>query len=326
MQKLIEEFPLQLREAINISNQQDFPVLKPFTNVIIAGLGGSGISGSIVANLLEDHLTVPINVINSYFLPGFANNHSLVIISSYSGNTEETISCLEEAIRKNCNILCIASGGKIQEIAKEYNLYFIKIPGGNPPRASIGYSLILLMKIFKHYEISKLQYQELLLNAIQLLEQQKQAIKIEAKAVAAKLLNKIPVLYSCASTEAIIKRFRQQINENSKMLCWHHIFPEMNHNELVGWREKNDQLAVIIFRNASDFEQNKKRIEFSKEVFKKYASTVFEVVSKGTSNIENALYFIQLGDWISYFLAEMKGVDATEVNIIDQLKSGLAND
>jgi glucose/mannose-6-phosphate isomerase len=327
MQKLIEDFPLQLREAIGIADKQNFPVFtNPISNVIIAGLGGSGISGSIVSNMLENELTIPVTVVNRYFLPGYAGVNSLVIASSYSGNTEETISCLQEAIQKECNIICISSGGKIEEIAKEFDLFFIKIPGGNPPRASIGYSLVQLLAIFKYYSIAKLEYTEQLQAAIALIENEKNAITIEAKAVAAKMLNKTPVIYSSASTEAIIKRFRQQINENAKTLCWHHVFPEMNHNELVGWREKNENLAVIIFRNESDYERNKKRIEFSKNVFQKYTSTLIEIFSKGNSNIENTIYFIHIGDWISLFLAEMRGVNSVEVEVIDHLKSELSSE
>jgi len=109
------------------------------------------------------------------------------------------------------------------------------------------------------------------------------------------------------------------------VLCWHHIIPEMNHNELVGWTQKNDNLAVLIFLDRDEYSRNLARVEINKEVIKKYAASVTEVYSKGNSAIEKAIYFIHLGDWISVLLAEARGIDATEVNVINQLKSKLAN-
>ena len=119
-------------------------------------------------------------------------------------------------------------------------------------------------------------------------------------------------------------RFRQQINENSKMLCWHHVVPEMNHNELVGWREKNEKIAVVFLRNNKDFERNQERMEFTKEVVSEYASDVVEIYSKGDYDLVRSMYLIHITDWVSFYLAELKGVDAVEVNVITKLKDKLA--
>ena len=119
-------------------------------------------------------------------------------------------------------------------------------------------------------------------------------------------------------------RFRQQLNENAKMLCWHHIVPEMNHNELVGWRNKNENLAVIFFRNDSDYTRNQKRLEINKEVVSKYTSSVMEYWSKGTSIIEKTFYFVNVGDHVSYILSERNGVVAEEIEVINNLKGALA--
>jgi glucose/mannose-6-phosphate isomerase len=146
----------------------------------------------------------------------------------------------------------------------------------------------------------------------------------EAKSIAEKLKDKTPVIYATTYNEGIAIRFRQQLNENAKILCWHHIIPEMNHNELVGWTQKNDHLSVIIFLDKDEYFRNMTRVEINKEVIKKYASNITEIYSKGNSAIEKAIYFIHLGDWVSVLLAELRGVDAVEVNVINHLKSTLS--
>ena len=210
------------------------------------------------------------------------------------------------------------------EIAEEKSIDCIMIPGGMPPRACLAYSLTQLFFVLSYHKIISDDFKNHLKSSIVLLNEQEENIRSEAKTAAGKLLNKIPVIYSTALSEAVCVRFRQQLNENAKTLCWHHVFPELNHNELVGWREKNENLAVVIFRNKNDYERVNTRIEISKPIFQSCTSTLVELFSKGNSNIENAIYLIHLGDWISWFLSEMKGVDATEVNVIAHLKSELA--
>ena len=157
-----------------------------------------------------------------------------------------------------------------------------------------------------------------------LLDAEEDQIKKEAKEIAQKLQNKIPVIYSDAKFEGVSIRFRQQINENSKMLCWHHVVPEMNHNELVGWRERNEKIAVVFIRNNHDFERNQERMEFTKEVVRQYASDIVEIYSKGDYDLVRSMYLIHYTDWISFYLAELQGVDAVEVDVIGRLKSQLA--
>jgi len=122
---------------------------------------------------------------------------------------------------------------------------------------------------------------------------------------------------------SVAVRLRQQINENSKMLCWHHILPEMNHNELVGWRTKSDNWAVIYLRNEDDYKRNDIRININQEIIAKYADTIINVYSKGESLIQRSLYLVNLGDWVSWYLSELRGVDAIEIDVIDYLKSEL---
>lgn len=325
MKDLIAGFSKQLEQALQIGNKAKLSKSpKAIHNVLISGLGGSGIGGSILSELVVNETTVPINVTKGYFIPAYVNENTLFIVSSYSGNTEETINALELALKKKAKIVCITSGGKIEEIAKLNKLDHIIIPGGMPPRACLGYSLTQLFFVLSSNGIISGKFETELKAAVKLIDVEENNIISEAKSIAGKLENKIPVIYSTTYFEGISIRFRQQINENSKMLCWHHVIPEMNHNELVGWREKNENLAVIIFRDKDDYKRNQARIEINKKVIEKYTSTIIEIYAKGKSAIEKAIYFIHLGDWISYYLAEKKGVDAIEISVINQLKSALS--
>jgi glucose/mannose-6-phosphate isomerase len=166
-------------------------------------------------------------------------------------------------------------------------------------------------------------FKECLRSSIDLLTYDMDQIKKDALSVAKKLHGKIPIIYSTDRIESVAVRLRQQINENSKLLCWHHAIPEMNHNELVGWRTANEKLAVVYLRNKDDLKRNQIRIEINKEIIKKYTSTIIEIYSKGNTLFEKVLYLVHIGDWISWYLSELQGVDAIEVKVIDYLKSEL---
>jgi glucose/mannose-6-phosphate isomerase len=325
MKSLVAGFPGQLKEAIEIGSKAELKgQSNAINNIVITGLGGSGIGGTIVSEIVSGECPVPITVNKDYFLPAFVGKNTLVIICSYSGNTEETIQALEAAMKKSAMIACITSGGKIGEIAKENKFDTITIPGGMPPRACLGYSLVQLFFLLNKYKLIGGEFLTQLNNSIALLESENKNIIAEATSITDFLSGKIPVIYAVDGFNGVATRFRQQINENSKMLCWHNILPEMNHNELVGWAGNYENLAVIILRNKTDFTRTQARLEISKEVFSKYTKSVKELWSKGNSNLERSLYLIHLTDYVSVMLAEKKKIDAMEVNIINHLKGELS--
>jgi glucose/mannose-6-phosphate isomerase len=324
MKTLVEGFTKQLQEALDIANSAILTQKTNIQNIVVTGLGGSGIGGTILSELIQSECPIPVIVNKDYFLPKFVDSNSLVIISSYSGNTEETLSAMKQAIDKNAQIVCITSGGEVQAIAEKYKFDTIIIPGGHPPRSCIGYSLVQLFKIIQFNGFVKTDLLNQVQTSVTLLNEENDAIKVEATLIAKKLAYKISVIYSLGSCEGAAVRFRQQINENSKMLCWHHTLPEMNHNELVGWTEKNDSLAVVTFRTSFDYERTIKRYEICKELFTKYSHSVTDITAKGTSKVEQFFYLINIGDWISCYIADIKNIDATEVNVITNLKNKLA--
>lgn len=325
MKTLVEGFPKQLQEALDIAQSATLTLKHHIQNIVVTGLGGSGIGGTILSELVQAECMVPIIINKDYFLPEFVNANSLVIISSYSGNTEETLSAMKQAISKQAQIVCVTSGGKVLEIAKQHQYDTIIIPGGHPPRSCVGYSLIQLFKIVQFNGFIKSDLLKQVSDSITLLNKENTHIKQEATTIAKSLVGKIPVIYSLGSCEGVAVRFRQQINENSKMLCWHHTFPEMNHNELVGWTERNENLAVVTFRTSYDFERTVKRYDICKPLFTKYSASVTDITAKGNSKLEQFMYLINLGDWISCYIADIKNIDAMEVNVITNLKNELAN-
>ncbi|MFO0356251.1 MAG: bifunctional phosphoglucose/phosphomannose isomerase [Sphingobacteriaceae bacterium] len=324
MKTLVDSFTEQLKRAKEIADKAVISPAKNIHNIIITGLGGSGIGGTIISELINDSCTVPILVNKDYFLPSFANSNTLLIVSSYSGNTEETLQVMNEAIAKKVQIVCVTSGGKVLELAKQHQFEFIEIPGGNPPRSCIGYSLVQLIKILIAKGFAPASLMTDLENSIQLLQEEKASIKVNAMTIAKKLSGQIAVIYSLGSCEGVSVRFRQQINENSKALCWHHVFPEMNHNELVGWTEVNKHLTVVTFHTSFDYARTKKRYEVCKPIFEKYAKEVIDITAKGSSKLEQFFYLINIGDWISCYIADIKDIDPVEVNVIDHLKKELS--
>ncbi len=325
MKELIQQFPQQLEEALQITQSYKFknPVL-PLTNVLLTGLGGSGIGGSIVQNYVADKLKVPFVVNKDYALPKFAGAETLVIVCSYSGNTEETVESMKQAIKAKAQVTCITSGGEVATLAEKHGLDCILIPSGMPPRACIGYSIVQILNTLRRFKLLKNKTDQDIQASVALLKGSTKDIQKKAKAIAQKLDGRLPVIYAAANYEGLAVRVRQQFNENGKILCWHNAIPEMNHNELVGWRQKDDNKVVLLLRNEDDYSRTQTRMEINKMVIKKYTLNIIEVFSKGTSYWEHIFYFIHMTDWVSVFLADLNGNDATEVQVINELKGALA--
>jgi len=324
MKKLIEDFPLQIAQALDIGGSYKYKYSdKKFSNIVLCGLGGSGIGGSFVVDALKRELNIPILTVKSYFLPNFVNEETLLIISSYSGNTEESVACFQEGLKRNAHVCAISSNGKVKEIANEHDLDFIEIPGGMPPRACFALSTVQLFFILNNFKLIDDSFIAHFKNSMKLIETEAEFIKQEAMTLAKNIYNKIPVLYSSDAIESVTVRWRQQINENGKQLCWHHVVPEMNHNEIVGWRDKNEDLAVVFLRRKSDYERIQRRMDLNKEVYANFTPYIYEVWSKGNGFIENGIYLIHFGDFVSLYLSNLRGFNTTEVKVIDELKANL---
>jgi glucose/mannose-6-phosphate isomerase len=184
--------------------------------------------------------------------------------------------------------------------------------------------MVQVLYTLQHFGLVKDNFEKDIKATIKLLKDEVKDIQKQAKAIAKKLIGKTPIIYAASDYEGVAIRFRQQINENGKMLCWHHVIPEMNHNELVGWRDKDNSRAVVILRTEDDYERVQLRMEINKKVIKKYTNSITEIYAKGKSYWEKVFYFIHLTDWVSVYLADLHEQDATEVKVIDFLKAELA--
>ncbi len=325
MDTLIQEFSTQLKKALSIGQQYQFKTpQRTFSNIVLTGLGGSGIGGSIVQNYVFNTLKIPFWVNKEYTLPAFVGPDTLVIACSYSGNTEETLVAAHEALAQRATVIGITSGGALQSFCEQRQLDCMLLPSGMPPRSCLGYSITQILFILHHFGLINRSFEEELVAARQLLEANATRYRQMGQELAEKLLGKLPVIYASGPMEGMAVRFRQQLNENSKILCWHAIIPEMNHNELVGWRDDAQDKALVILRTPSDPERVSYRIDINKEVYKQYHPRIIELFAEGESYWEQLFSLVHITDWCSVYLAQMRNVNATEVRVIDALKAKLA--
>jgi glucose/mannose-6-phosphate isomerase len=325
MKKLIEGFSRQLLDALRIGQAVD--LVRPgsdIRNILITGMGGSGIGANLVESLTFGRVPIPITVSKGYNIPQFVSPHTLFIACSYSGGTEETLAAVHKAMLKRAHIICITSGGKMLELAKEYNLFYIQIPAGSAsPRSMIGYMIISLLYALYHTNLIGAAFIKETENAVESLDRSEKAIQQEAEIIAKKLKGKIPVIYCDGRLHAAATRFQNQLNENAKHMAHVNTFPEMNHNELEGWRYPESffaQAQVIYLYSDHDHERVEKRMEICRDIFEKRSNPIIDIVAEGASLLEQYYYLIHLTDWISYFLARENGVDPDPVEAIDFLK------
>lgn len=329
MKDLIQGFGPQLDEALNIASQATLSAPKaPVHNVVIAGMGGSGIGGTLIKALTSEEVTVPIDVSKSYDVPAYINQHTLFIACSFSGNTEETLSAAEKARAKGAQIVAITAGGKMGEFTSAHGYDTILIPGrSNSPRASIGYSFVQIFLILKHYGLIPTNHFDEVKATIALLQAEASGIQAKALELTAFFKDKLPVLYGDTKMEAVLVRAQQQIAENSKQLSHVNVFPEMNHNELVGWKYADvifKNVATLLVRTSYDHPRTTIRMNVCKDIFAKVAGPVMELEAKGKSLVEQSIYVINVLDWVSFYLAEENQVDPFPVDVINFLKNELS--
>ncbi len=323
MDTLIAEMPSQLREAIKEAKSLSLQPRSEIKQIVITGMGGSGIGADFVNSFVKATCRVPIIVNKSYSFPAFAQEGTLAIFSSYSGNTEETIEAFHTALDRGLKPIVVASGGYLKEKALELGLDFVQLAPNNPsPRAALGGSIVMQLAVLIQLGLAENKLLDELDAAANRIENEMADIQSKAERLAQMIENKTPIIYTTDRSEPVGTRLRQQINENSKMLCWHHSIPEMNHNELVGWRDNRNDVVVLFFRHRDDKFRNQVRIELTKEITGKLASVV-ELFSRGDSFIEKTFYHIHLGDWLSWYLSQQRNMDAVEVDVINYLKGEL---
>ncbi len=332
MRELLAGFPHQVQDAVRIGREATLVPLKGKPSaIVVSGLGGSAIGGDLLRSYLSDQLGVPFLINRHYTLPRFVGPATLVVISSYSGGTEETLASYHEAMKRKAQIICFSSGGEIAALARKNRQTLVTLPKGYPPRAALGYSFFPMLLALARYGLippqdAPVRETVALLKKLSVryrLTGQKNA----ALELARQLYNKIPVVYSSTErTDAVNLRWRGQIAENAKTLAFGHVFPEMNHNELVGWkvlRRAMEEMAVVYLHDREDHPRVTLRMDVARGIIGEFAARIIDVKSEGKSRLARTFSLIHLGDWTSFYLAMLNGVDPTPVHVIDYLKRRL---
>ena len=324
----IDSFDDQCREAINLGEGFTFSPPREIHKVIICGMGGSAMAGEVARRFAK----VPIIVNRSYRLPAFAEKHTLLVAISYSGNTAETLSSLKEGIDRGLQTLCIASSGKMEEIARDNDIPFLQVPAGYQPRAATGYlALPLLVVLSRLGLVEKVSQWEDMFSALAKVKEGCMANvdmgKNPAKKLAHALHGRIPIIYGTAdNTDLVAMRFKTQINENAKQPAYWNAFSELNHNEILAL-VRSDLLAsqyIVLLKNSYDHPENRIRMEIMTGLFDEHNVAYTDVTAEGETDLAQVFSQIYFADYASYYLALTNKLDPTPVELIEKFKQTLA--
>ncbi|MFC1555709.1 bifunctional phosphoglucose/phosphomannose isomerase, partial [candidate division KSB1 bacterium] len=287
----LTQFPDQIEKAKEI----EIPIFKPphkIRNGAVLGMGGSAIGGDLATGILADSLSVPISVIRGYEIPGWIGKDTLVVVSSYSGNTEETLSSFREALERGAMCVCMSTGGDVKTIADQNNLPVITLPKGYQPRAAVGFSLIPLLRLLDSLDlIINIDLENEINETISLLSNlnnkysPNNGLSSPPAVLASRSLDKLPVIYTGSSpAEAIGTRWCGQIAEIAKMLAHHNTLPEMNHNEIMSWADdlyiRKDIMAIFL-RDSLEQPRLKLRFDITREIVERIAGDTIELFAEG---------------------------------------------
>ena len=330
MRDLIEKFPEQISAAVTDMHKMDAGLHKEVSSgfspngVLILGMGGSGIGGAIASDILSLDSEIPVVANSDYLIPGWVSKNTLVLACSYSGNTEETIEAVNSAHERGATIAVITSGGLLGALAEKHNWPLVSMPGGQPPRSQFGRSFVGLAWTLKQFGcFSEKMYSDLEATSTSTAEAFASVCE-QAEEIADLVVGKSILLYSDTGVGSIATRWRQQLNENSKLLVNTQMFPEMNHNELVGWDSGNETDVVVIIRTPEDHTRTQFRMNVCAEIFREFGADVVVIDAEGDDQMQRLMYLIQLGDVLSLLLAERAGIDPVDITNIERLKAELS--
>jgi glucose/mannose-6-phosphate isomerase len=334
MLKHINDFPELCQRAWEKALAYQLPAgYKEIDKIVVLGMGGSAISGDLLKGLIAEEATVPVLVERGYNLPHYVNNKTLVIASSYSGMTEETLSSFKQALKTDAKKLVLTTGDELKKLAEGNGVPVFSYKYESQPRAALPFSLMPLLCFLQKLGIIKAQDTEVA-DALVTLKELKAKLDEKAtletngaKQIAVALFGKTAVVYGAEFTAEVAHRWKTQFNENAKNWAFHEAFSELNHNAIVGYElpsEAAGKTMVMILRSGYYHPKIKKRLIITTELLKK-ADIVYRYVdAPGESKLAQMLSLVLYGDYISYYLALLNGVDPTPVKNIDYLKDKLA--
>lgn len=325
LRQVILDSPNQFLKALEFS--KDIKIKGKFNQIIICGMGGSALTGDILKTYLaEKKINLSVFICRDYNLPFFADKNTLIFASSYSGNTEETISCFQEAKKKKLNIIGFSKNGRLEKLCRENNIPFVKYPNDGPnfqPRFALGYSFTSFVSVLINQKIIKDCRNEIK-NLAKYLFNLNLELENEGKKIAKKLAGKIPLIYSSSKySESVARIIKIKFNECSKTQAFYNKFPELNHNEMVGFTKLQGNYYIIILKDPKDHPRNIKRMEITSQLLQKKGIPLLIYQMKGKNILEKIFSTIILGDWISYYLALEYKQDPTPVKMVEDFKKRL---
>ena len=350
MIELLEEFPQKMRDALRLGEEFSIPTdflsaptlnsvstpafTRNFKNIVVLGMGGSAIGGNLLSDYLADELSIPIMVIRGYDIPKFVDEDSLVFAVSYSGNTEETFSALKKCLEVKARVIALTSGGKFAVLSQENNFPVIKVPAGIQPRAAISYLFFPVLKALERLGLIKERSGEIedTLNILQELSREYGAKSPRennlAKKIALNLYQYLPLVYGSEGLlGAVAMRWKTQINENSKWPCFWNVFPELDHNEIVGYEIENNinrQVKIVYLQDKEGLLRVEQRRKITRKIIEDKVAEFIICPTKGKGKMARMFSLIYLGDLVSYYLAILNQIDPSPVACIEDLKKELA--
>src|SRR3954453_22310607 len=330
----IAAFPDQMQAAWTLTRDLKLPDrFRATTKVALLGMGGSAVCGDLVRAIFSDRLRVPLVSVRDYELPAWVDPSTLVIAVSHSGATEETITALETALQRRCPVAVITTGGAIGEVANAVNLPRLLFPNESPPRAALGYTLLLLAGMLERAGFLDLAESEIeagIAAATQVATSCAADVPATtnlAKQLAWSLLDRFPVIEGSGLMAAVARRWKTQINENSNSAAAAEELPEATHNTVVGYEQPEtmrDHQYVVFLSSDSDLPRNRERARLSMELLK--ASTIDHqrVSFDGPGRFAQACAAISLGDYVSFYLALLYGADPSKTEALTLVKQTMA--
>lgn len=292
--------------------------------ICITGMGGSAIGGDLCKTILGPVLSLPLETVKGYELPAWVGDGWLVIAISYSGNTEETLQTFSMAGERGCSRLVITTGGELARVAEDDGVSVVRVPGGYQPRAALPFLLAPLLKILSIWceDVGEPEVERV---CEELAKELAEGAFSSTKQLARELQGNSVVIYGWEQFEAVAYRWQTQLNENAKVMVFHQCLPEANHNDIVGWESAPENMVVVLLRSHLEPRQVRRRFKLTWElVWQPRAKKVLEVEAKGDARLGQVLWLLTFGDLVSLHLADMQGVEAEPVEVIESLKTALS--
>lgn len=321
MLSLIEQFPSLVVRGYSLTKPKLLFDSSKIKNIVYAGMGGSALAGDVIKELLYSVSSLPMEVVRGYSLPGYVSRETFVIISSFSGNTEETIECFKDAVRRKAKIIAVSSGGEVERMAKKSRSEHIKLPVDMPPRTAFGMTLFSLLR-----KIEALTGSGALGSMAEDAVSRMDAYQFDystAKSIAKLMKGRIPLFYTDSSFSSVGRRCANQVSENAKQFAHFNVIPEMNHNEIVGLempKNLRKNLMIFFISFVQEAERNKKREMITKSIADKAGFETLSIEFCDANPVYNVIDSMILFDLASYYLSVINRVDAVKIERINILK------